>query len=452
MQSNSRRWLSAIREVLRYAIPISSSGILNMIAGFIGLMFVAKLGKIDLAASALATSTFYALVTFGTTTAYAISILIGRYHQQDQPLNIGKVVRYGLIVCVLVGVVVGICLWNVGHVLLWFGQNPKLVALTIGYFHYAAFVILFFMFSMVVLQLHVGIGKPIFGLYATLTRLPATVILSYGFILGKWGLPQMGLAGMTFSLLLVQIVYCSVLVGILLWNKKLKPYRIFGPIVRSELRDYGKRILQLGIPIGLQFSGEITAMALGTYMIGYFGVEALAASQIVGQFSLIPVMITLGVAQAVAVLISQHQTQPGCVKLYVIAAYIPMFCLYLIVGYCFITESNFLCHLFLEQKHTINGELLNLARYFFLLAALFILIDGLRNILSGALRGLHDSKTPMFVGLGSIWLLSLPAAYLLGYRYFNNPIALRACFISGFLFAVIVMLIILQRRQQTASP
>jgi len=53
----------------------------------------------------------------------------------------------------------------------------------------------------------------------------------------------------------------------------------------------------LGFPIGIQFGAELAAMTVATYFMGYFGVIALAASQIVSQYSLIVVMVTLGLSQ-----------------------------------------------------------------------------------------------------------------------------------------------------------
>ena len=48
-----------------------------------------------------------------------------------------------------------------------------------------------------------------------------------------------------------------------------------------------------------------------------------------------------------------------------------------------------------------------------LLAALFQLFDGVQGVITGTLRGLGDTRTPMIANLGAHWLLGLPIGYTL---------------------------------------
>ncbi len=53
-----------------------------------------------------------------------------------------------------------------------------------------------------------------------------------------------------------------------------------------------------------------------------------------------------------------------------------------------------------------------------LIAAVFQLFDGLQGVITGTLRGLGDTRTPMVTNLGAHWLVGLPVGYSL-------------CFIAG---------------------
>ena len=76
-----------------------------------------------------------------------------------------------------------------------------------------------------------------------------------------------------------------------------------------------KNIFLLGYPIGMQFGAELSAMTMATYFMGYYGTTALTASQIVSQYSMLVVMVILGLSQAVtmglvlAVLIDAHNAR-----------------------------------------------------------------------------------------------------------------------------------------------
>jgi MATE family multidrug resistance protein len=48
-----------------------------------------------------------------------------------------------------------------------------------------------------------------------------------------------------------------------------------------------------------------------------------------------------------------------------------------------------------------------------LLAAVFQLFDGIQGVITGTLRGLGDTRTPMIVNLVAHWLVGLPTGYVL---------------------------------------
>ena len=58
-----------------------------------------------------------------------------------------------------------------------------------------------------------------------------------------------------------------------------------------------------------------------------------------------------------------------------------------------------------------------------MIAALYILFDGIRGNLTSALCVLQDSQVPMRVGIACLWLIGLPMAYLAGYPLHRGPIA-----------------------------
>ena len=47
------------------------------------------------------------------------------------------------------------------------------------------------------------------------------------------------------------------------------------------------------------------------------------------------------------------------------------------------------------------------------LAAVFQLFDGIQGVITGTLRGIGDTRTPMVVNLAAHWLLGLPVSYTL---------------------------------------
>jgi len=72
------------------------------------------------------------------------------------------------------------------------------------------------------------------------------------------------------------------------------------------------------------------------------------------------------------------------------------------------------------------------------MAALFQLSDGLQVGALGALRGLKDTRIPMFVNLLSYSVLGLPSAYLLGLHWNYGAIGLWTGMIVGLTVAALL--------------
>jgi MATE family multidrug resistance protein len=224
------------------------------------------------------------------------------------------------------------------------------------------------------------------------------------------------------------------------FSKSIKKYKIFSCGFWPNW-SLCKNIFSLGIPVGIQFGSEIAAMTVATYFMGYFGVTALAAIQIVGQYSLIVVMITLGISQAVSILVSEALGNHDIylMKQYLLSAIIILVSFFVLVFVVFLLIPKSLISIFIDINNPSNHQLVSLAIDLFIISAVLLLVDGVRNLLSGGLRGLHDSKAPMKIGVSCLWLISLPICYLVAFPLKGGPLGLRISFISGFLVAVILL-------------
>ena len=79
-------------------------------------------------------------------------------------------------------------------------------------------------------------------------------------------------------------------------------------------------------------------------------------------------------------------------------------------------------------------------------AAVFQLFDGLQGVATGVLRGLGDTRTPMFWNLGGHWGIGLPLAYLLAFRFGFGVIGLWWGLSAGLIICGIALLAVWWRR------
>ena len=88
--------------------------------------------------------------------------------------------------------------------------------------------------------------------------------------------------------------------------------------------------------------------------------------------------------------------------------------------------------------YTSDAGVLEIGRKLLAIAALFQLFDGIQTVATGALRGLGNTRTPMFANLSGYWLMGLPLGYFLcfyaGYAVYGLWFGLTAALIVISLF------------------
>lgn len=423
-----------------FSLPISASAVINMISSFVAMMMLARVGEEQLAAAAIAVPTFIT-VTMVAPIFYAVGILISHHRGLNKSTEmIGHLVKNGVWLAFFLSIPASLLLWNAGKILLLLGQDPALIKLCDNYFHYAAFCIFPMLINAVIVQFYSGIGYPRFAFIISLLTLPPTLVLLYALILGKFGFPALALGGITSATLIIQTLTCIAILIYMMFEQITKPYQLFtGTFAPDWTLLQG--IFTLGFPIGIQFGGELAAMTVSAYLMGYFGVIALAATQVVSQYGILVVMISLGLSQGLSILISKAYGENNLflVKEYLDAAMVLLSGFFFFVLILFWFNPTMLISVFISKHDTDNQQIIMLAVYFFIIAVFTLYADGIRNILSGTLRGLHDSKAPMNIGIICLWLISLPLSYVIAFLMHGGPIGLRLGFMTGFIVAAIVL-------------
>ena len=87
-----------------------------------------------------------------------------------------------------------------------------------------------------------------------------------------------------------------------------------------------------------------------------------------------------------------------------------------------------------------------------LVAAVFQLFDGVQAVATGALRGLGDTQTPMIVNFVGHWMIGLPIAYVLCFRYGWGAQGLWMGLAAGIIVTGGVLLVVWHRRSRAESP
>lgn len=429
-----------LKEIMLLALPIIFSNIISASAGLISMLFVAKINSDALASGAIITSTYGLIMMMAISIFYSVSILIGHNKGAGRDEEVGKIIRSGIALAFLLGMpLIGLFL-HMDTLLNLVHQPPIVSKMSSEYFHGLAYGLIPCLIVAVFTQFFMGIAKANIMLIFTLVGVVLNSFASYILIFGYGPIHAQGIYGAGLANSITSILQLAIVLIYTLRHPEFGRYSLFP----SKLIDlsYCKSLLKIGGPISIQYSTEILAFSLITYLMGVISIEALAAHQITMQCTMLAFMIVMGISQSGSILVSHNMHTDAKLdraiicKITLLIGIISM----LIVGTSYWLFSDSLISVYLDLKNESFHEIVYLAKNLLLISAVTHVFDAARNISSGLLRGYGDTKTSMWTGLVSCWMIGIPLAILFAFFFHLNAIGLRMGMMLGILYGCIQLI------------
>jgi MATE family multidrug resistance protein len=260
---------------------------------------------------------------------------------------------------------------------------------------------------------------------ALVTANVINAIVNWTLIYGHFGFPALGVPGAAWATVTSRIyMVIIVLLGVRYYDKKrtreleLAEGLASGMLAKSGLWHVDwrfeparmRRLLGLGLPAASQVGAEVGAFALATALTGMLDPISSASHQIALNMAGVAFMIPLGVGSAGAVRVGHaigardpaRASAAGWTAIMLGTAFM------IASGVLFVLMPEDLIRLFSDDP-----DVLRVGTSLLLLAAVFQLFDGIQGVITGTLRGIGDTRTPMLANLGAHWLLGLPTGYTL---------------------------------------
>jgi MATE family multidrug resistance protein len=434
--------LSASKKTARLAIPIVGSQLVNAINLFIAMLLIAQLGHAQLAAGALVSSLSITLSVIAWSMLFSVGVVIGYAFGAEKNNELGLILRSGLLLGTLIGIPVIFIMWHIGPILRFLHQQEQLIILTQKYFHGLVWGILPSIWIVCCSQFVIAIEKAKIVLVLSILSLIFMLIPGYGLLFGVFGLPKIGMAGMAYANAFMSWAIFILIVTYLLQNQFNK-YKIFS-FNKIFSWTYLKKLFTVGYPISIQFGAELAAFSLSTIFCGWISQASLAAWQIMIQLNMIIIMVPYGLAQASAILVGQalgKNDKPATRPLGhagLLLGTVFMFTIALV----YLSVPKLLISLYLNVHQSAYFNTVHIAVLLLAVAAFSQFFDGIRNISTGILRGFHDTKVPMLVGIMATWIIGIPISYLLAFVFHWGTVGVS----MGFMFGVSIGAVILLRR------
>jgi MATE family multidrug resistance protein len=415
--------VAEVRRCLRLALPLIGAQVVSMGNGLVDALVAGQLGPESLAAGGIAAALWFFSALFCIGMMAGLSPLMSRRVGERRRSELGAVFRQGIWLAVLTGVFATLLLQVLIIYLPHSTLQPVLIPLIREYLVVACWSLPFFALVMACRNLceAVGLAKPV--LWVQLVGLLVNTVANLAFGLGWFGAPKLGLTGIGLSTTLVMISM-SLVLFMMLHGRQFDRYALF---VRFDWPHWHElnNIIRLAVPITLGLVFEAGLFVATTVQMGMLGTHEAAGHYIAMGATSVCYMLPLGLSFAVTARVGRSDGRQlrESVRLRILSAMI-------IVGFMAVLTALILL-LFrypITALYTNDSNLRHFAASLLLMAAVFQLPDAAQVVLSGVLRGLHDTKVPMLINGFSYWVVAfgigLIATYWLGYGAYGLWIGL----------------------------
>jgi len=408
-----REYKRELKATTMVAIPVIIGQLGQMMMGVVDSIMVGRVGAAPLAASSIAHGLFMLLMVIGIGVALALSPLVSIQLGAGKPKECGVVLRQGLLVNMLVGVVLMIVNNSAAVTIRYMDQPPEVVGQAIAYMETLGWSMVPMMLFLTDKQFIEGLSVMRPAMIITLLANLVNIFANWVLIFGNLGAPEMGLVGAGWATFSTRISMAVAIVIYVYSVRKFKPYDITLHY-RSINRKVMKEILRVGLPGGFQYFFEVGAFAGSAILIGWLGTLPLAAHQIALNLAAITYMFALGFSSAAAIRVglAMGRKDRHGMRMAGFSAFSLAVAMTLIFATVFVVFRYTLPGFYIDDPQVIE-----VAASLLLIAALFQISDGTQAVGIGVLRGLTDVRIPTIITFIAYWLIGLPGGYLLGFTF-----------------------------------
>ena len=396
------------RTILAISLPLMAAYVAEMGMMITDMIIVGRLGSNELAAVGLTADWFYVLLLLGMGVVSIVGVLAAQSFGAGDPDGVADSVEQGMIAATMMSVPVMLSVWYLGPVLAFTNQDPDVIRLITDYSRPLTWGVLPVLWFVVLRNFITALAKSSAIMAITAVALLLNLALNYTLVFGKFGFPALGVTGAGYGTTIVNWLMFLFLAAHVFTSQDFRHNR-FAMVPRRIHFKTLKEIFVLGLPVtltqmlnGAMFTvaailvGMISADILAAQMIAYSVIYfAFSSSVALGDAARVRVAYGVGTRSAKAARQSAYIS-------FVLAAAAVLICSSVLWVF-----PEFFVGIFLDIGDPANTAVLEIALGLSVYAAWFLLFDGILIVAANAIRGLRDTRTPLWISMLGYWVIGL---------------------------------------------
>lgn len=386
------------------AVPVVLSELGWMAQGVVDNIMVGRIGPVAIGAVALGNAVYYTPCLFGIGLLLGLDTLVSQAYGRRDHDECHRWLAQGVYLACIITPPLMIVIAALSFGFMRFGVIPEVATLSGSYLrilNWGTLPLLLYGGTRRYLQ---GVGEV---RVITVTYVLANLLNWFGnwvLIYGRLGMPALGVNGSAISTCISRVGMAVALLGFAWRYERNRGHPLFRHWAGPQL-DWLRGLVRLGAPAAGQIVLEVGAWNLSTFSAGYLSPVALATHAIALNYASVSYMVPLGVSAAAAVSVGhavgagdlERARRAGWLALGLGTSFMVM------AAVVFLVAPRPLLTLY-----TRDPRVLAVGPSLLAIAAAFQIFDGIQTVSTGALRGLGETRFPMFANLVGYWLLGLP--------------------------------------------
>jgi MATE family multidrug resistance protein len=364
-------------------------------------------GTIPLAAVSLTHSVFMIVLVIGLGISYGLTPLIAQENGKHNRTECARLLSNSLWINIISSILLFcIVYYGSSYAMEHADQDPLVVREAKPYLFLLALSIIPLMGFNTFKQFAEGLGFTKQAMRITIWGNIINVLIAIVLVKGMFGIQPMGISGVGIATLIDRTLMMLVMLFYVLYSKHFKGY----------IADFSwfslqwsriKSILQIGMPVAMQYVFEIGAFAGASLIAGKIGAIEQASHQVAITLAAMTYMMASGIASAAT--ISYGNSNVFRLQKFATVSYHLVLVFMIVAALIFAIFNQYLPYLISR-----DNVMIALAAQLLIIAGLFQLFDGTQVVGLGVLRGMGDVNIPTLITFIAYWIIGLPSGYLMG--------------------------------------
>jgi MATE family multidrug resistance protein len=433
-------WRAETRTILGISLPLTAAYVAEMGMVITDMIIVGRLGSNELAAVGLAGDWFWVLLLIGMGVISIVGVIAAQCLGAGDDQGVVAAGEQGMIAATITSIPVMACTWYLGPVLGWAKQDPEIVRLITDYAHVLTWAVLPALWFVVLRQYITALARSAAIGWITALALILNVALNYTLVYGKFGLPALGVTGAGLGTTIVNWVMFLALVVHVKSSPHFAAHRLKIMPLHVDRVVLGD-IFRLGIPISLTQFLNGAMFTVAAVVVGIISAATLAAQQIVYSVLYLSLSAAAALGDAVRVRVAygigRRSVDASSQSAYI--SFALAFVTTLIAALVLWIAPRALVGIFLDTADPENAAVLEISVALSVYAGMFLLLDGVLMVVANAIRGLRDTRSPLWISLAGYWAVGLGSGVALCFPLGYGAEGLWWGLVAGVLFSNILM-------------